>query len=68
MVLVNEGKMWSTKVIKKLNKRAEKSRPHKVDPYGSDWGGGTMKLFTTVKYYLMVISRILNTLSTLKKT
>jgi hypothetical protein len=40
MVLVNEGKMWSTKVIKKLNKRAEKSRPHKVDPYGSDWGGG----------------------------
>jgi hypothetical protein len=29
--------------------------------------GGTMRLFTTVKYYLIVISKILNTLSTLKK-
>jgi SWIM zinc finger len=36
MILVNEGKMWSTKVTEKLNKRAKKSRPHMVDLYGSD--------------------------------
>jgi hypothetical protein len=29
--------MWSTKVTENLNKRAEKSCPHRVDPYGSDW-------------------------------
>jgi SWIM zinc finger len=37
-ILVNEEKVWSTKVTKKLNKRAEKSRSHMVDPYGSDRG------------------------------
>jgi hypothetical protein len=30
--------VWSTKVTEKLNKRAKKSRPHRVDPYGSDQG------------------------------
>jgi SWIM zinc finger len=38
MVLVNGKKVWSTKVTKKLNKRAGKSRPHRVDSYGSDRG------------------------------
>jgi hypothetical protein len=38
MVLVNEGQVRSIKVTEKLNKRAEKSRPHRVDPYGSDRG------------------------------
>jgi hypothetical protein len=38
MILVNGGKMWSTKVIEKLNKIAEKSHLHRVDPYGSDRG------------------------------
>jgi hypothetical protein len=38
VAIVNEGKVWSTKVIKKLNKRAKKLRPHMVDPYGSDQG------------------------------
>jgi hypothetical protein len=38
MVLVNGGKVWSTKFTEKLNKRAKKSRPHRVDPYGSDRG------------------------------
>jgi hypothetical protein len=32
MVLVNGKKVWSTKVTEKLNKRAGKSRPHRVDP------------------------------------
>jgi hypothetical protein len=40
MILVNGGKVWSTKVTGKLNKIAEKSRPHRLDPYGSDRGGG----------------------------
>jgi hypothetical protein len=30
--------VWLTKVTEKLNKRAEKSRPHRVDPYDSDRG------------------------------
>jgi SWIM zinc finger len=38
MTLVAEGKLWSRKVINKLTKRAKKSRPHRVDPYGSDLG------------------------------
>jgi hypothetical protein len=38
MVLVNGGKVWSTKVTEKLNKRTEKSRQHRVNPYGSDRG------------------------------
>jgi MULE transposase domain/SWIM zinc finger len=38
MTLINEGKLWSRKVTEKLNKRAEKSRSHRVDPYGSDLG------------------------------
>jgi SWIM zinc finger len=38
MVLVNGGKVWSTKVTEKLNKRAEKSRPQRIDPYSSDQG------------------------------
>jgi hypothetical protein len=38
MVLVNGGKVWSTKVTEKLNKIAKKSRPRRVDPYGSDRG------------------------------
>jgi hypothetical protein len=38
MVLVNGGKLWSTKVTEKLNKKAKKSRPQRVDPYGSDRG------------------------------
>jgi hypothetical protein len=36
MILVNGGKVRSTKVTEKLNKRAKKLRPHMVDPYGSD--------------------------------
>jgi hypothetical protein len=39
MILVNGGKIWSTKVTEKLNKRAKKSRPHRIDPYDSDRGG-----------------------------
>jgi hypothetical protein len=39
MILVNEGKVWSTKVTEKLNKIAKKSRPHWIDPYGSGRGG-----------------------------
>jgi SWIM zinc finger len=38
IALFNEGKLWSRKVTDKLIKRAEKSRPHKVDPYGYDLG------------------------------
>jgi hypothetical protein len=38
MILVNERKIWSKKVIEKLNKRAEKSCLYRVDPYGSDRG------------------------------
>jgi hypothetical protein len=38
LILINEGKTWSTKVTKKLNKRAEKSHPHRVDLYVSDRG------------------------------
>jgi SWIM zinc finger len=37
-MLVAEGKLWSRKVTDKLTKRAEKLRPHRVDPYGSDLG------------------------------
>jgi SWIM zinc finger len=35
---VNGGQVWSIKVIKKLNKRAEKLCPHRVDSYDSDRG------------------------------
>jgi hypothetical protein len=38
MVLMNGGNLWSTKITKKLNKRDGKSRPHRVDCYGSDRG------------------------------
>jgi hypothetical protein len=38
MILVNGGKVRSTKVTEILNKRAEKSCLHRVDPYGSDRG------------------------------
>jgi hypothetical protein len=39
IVLVNGGQVWSTKITEKLKKIAEKSRPHRVDPYGSNRGG-----------------------------
>jgi hypothetical protein len=38
IALLNKGKLWSRKVTDKLIKRPKKSRPHRVDPYGSDLG------------------------------
>jgi hypothetical protein len=35
-----ERKCGQRKLPRKLNKRAKKSRPYRVDPYGSDQGGG----------------------------